>query len=56
MFSNIYVIKCQLRMVQEKHSMTTSNFILIMSDKNQEIADNNAFYELPATAHSLKPH
>ena len=30
--------------------MTTSNFILIMSDKNQEPADNNAFYELPAIA------
>ena len=30
--------------------MTRSYFILIMSDKNQETASNNKFYELPAIA------
>ena len=37
-------------MAQEKFVMTRSNFILIMSDKNQELSDNNAFYEQPAIA------
>ena len=37
-------------MAQEKFVMTRSYFILIMSDKNQELSDNNAFYEQPAIA------